>query len=119
MADDNSEDQPLDPAVERVRRRMVRLMAVSIGIMMTGLMAVLGAIVYKIGQTGSEDEIMVSQGGTIAGQGNIELNDGSAIVSSSLDGNRILLHIQTTGGDNALLVYSLTEGRVIARIAVK
>ena len=53
---DLDEEKPLDPAVERVRRRMLRLMVISIGIMMTGLMAVLGAIVYKIGSYGEEAE---------------------------------------------------------------
>ena len=48
LADNNGdEDKPLDPMVENVRRRMMRLMVVSIGIMMIGLMAVLGSIVYK------------------------------------------------------------------------
>jgi len=51
---DTDEEQPLDPAMERVRRKMVRLMVISIGIMMVGLMAVLGAIVYKIGGSGEQ-----------------------------------------------------------------
>ena len=46
----DGEEQPLDPAMERVRRKMIRLLAVSIGIMVIGLMAVLAAIVYKINQ---------------------------------------------------------------------
>ena len=33
--DDN--EKPLDPATEKVRRKMVRLLAVSIGVMMMGL----------------------------------------------------------------------------------
>ena len=46
-ADDFDDDKPLDPAMEKVRRKLARLMAVSIGIMLVGLMAVLGAVVYK------------------------------------------------------------------------
>ncbi len=52
--DIDAEEQPLDPAMERVRRKMIRLLAVSIGIMVIGLMAVLAAIVYKINQPVSE-----------------------------------------------------------------
>ena len=48
--DIDGDEQPLDPAMERVRRKMIRLLAVSIGIMVIGLMAVLAAIVYKISQ---------------------------------------------------------------------
>ena len=46
----SDEEEPLDPAVEAVRVKMVRLLAVSGGIMMLGLMAVLLAIVYKVNQ---------------------------------------------------------------------
>ena len=47
----NQEDEPLDPAVEAIRVKMVRLLAISGGIMMLGLMAVLFGIVYKINQS--------------------------------------------------------------------
>jgi hypothetical protein len=48
--EDDLEEKPLDPEMEKVRRKMVRLLAVSIGIMFIGLMTVLGAIVYKFTQ---------------------------------------------------------------------
>ena len=50
----NDDDAPLDPAVERVRRKVMRLMGISVAIMMVGLMAVIGAIFYKISSSGSE-----------------------------------------------------------------
>ena len=48
------DEKPLDPAMENVRKKMVRLLAISLGVMMVGLMAVLGAIVYKISGGGKE-----------------------------------------------------------------
>ena len=51
--EDDLDEKPLDPEMEKVRRKMVRLLAVSIGIMFIGLMTVLGAIVYKF--TSSDD----------------------------------------------------------------
>lgn len=117
---DLEEEKPLDPAVERVRRRMLRLMVISIGIMMTGLMAVLGAIVYKIGSYGEEAEAVApAPMGTIASEGSINLDGGAAIISSSLDGDNILLRIRESDGAGALWIYSLTEGRVVARIAIE
>lgn len=117
---DLDEEKPLDPAVERVRRRMLRLMVISIGIMMTGLMAVLGAIVYKIGSYGEEVEAVApAPVGTIASEGSINLDAGAAIISSSLDGDNILLRIREGDGAGALWIYSLTEGRVVARIAIE
>ena len=43
-----AEDEPLDPAVERVRAKLARLLAVSIGIMFVSVFAVLAAIVWKL-----------------------------------------------------------------------
>src|SRR6478735_1566643 len=47
---ETEEDAPLDPAAERLRRKLVRLLLVSGGIMMLGFIAVFAAIVYKVGK---------------------------------------------------------------------
>ncbi len=44
---DEQDEKPLDPVLERVRRKMIRLQLVSAGVMVVALMAVLIAIVYK------------------------------------------------------------------------
>ena len=49
---DTDDDAPLDPAAERLRRKLVRLLLVSGGIMMLGLIAVFAAIVYKLSERG-------------------------------------------------------------------
>jgi hypothetical protein len=41
------EDKPLDPAVDRVRRKLVRFMAINLGLLFLALMAVVLAIVYR------------------------------------------------------------------------
>ena len=123
--DDNDVDKPLDPAVERVRRKMMRLMLISIGIMMIGLMAVLGAIVYKIGNR--DESVKAPPVATQSGSGvpvepgfagRIDLPDGSRIVSTALDGDNILLHVTIPGQGEKLLVYSLGEDRIIATVTV-
>ncbi|MDK1478005.1 hypothetical protein QN226_04685, partial [Sinorhizobium sp. 6-117] len=50
---DEQEEKPLDPAMENVRRKMVRLQLVSAGVMLVMLMAVLGTIVYKVNRQNS------------------------------------------------------------------
>jgi hypothetical protein len=40
-------DEQLDPATERVRRKLVRFMAINLGILFVALMAVVIAIVYR------------------------------------------------------------------------
>ena len=46
---DDDEDKPLDPAVEQVRRKLVRFVAINLGLLFIALMAVVGALVYKSG----------------------------------------------------------------------
>lgn len=122
---DIDEEKPLDPAVERVRRKMMRLMLISIGIMMVGLMAVLGAIVYKISARSEAAKQAPGAASGISGvpvepgfAGRIDLPDGSQIISTALDGGNILLHVRIPDQGERLLVYSLGEDRVIATVTV-
>ncbi len=50
---DVDDEKPLDPATEKVRKKLVKFSAVFMGLNMVALMAVLGAIVYKIGGYGA------------------------------------------------------------------
>ena len=115
------EEKPLDPATERVRKKMVRLLAISIGVMMIGLMAVLGAVVYKI--NGKPDESVAAAPGAKVPiepgfEGRIDLPEGAEIVSASLDGTNILLTIRLAGAGSQLLVYSISGDRILARVAI-
>jgi hypothetical protein len=44
------QDTELDPAMERVRRKLTRLLAVSAGIMGLGFVAVLVAVIYRVSE---------------------------------------------------------------------
>lgn len=130
------EDKPLDPATEKVRRKMVRLLAVSIGVMMVGLMAVLGAIVYKLGQT-EEPEVASSKAGaapvaaasqlvvpeTVTAEnmltGEIGLPSGAKLTSSSLDGDRVLLTVQLSDGSTELHIFDLVSGQIFVQLRVR
>ncbi|GIL01989.1 MAG: hypothetical protein BroJett030_18880 [Alphaproteobacteria bacterium] len=121
MAVNDEDDKPLDPAVERVRRKMVRLMAVSIGIMMAGLMAVLLTIVYKVTARQDGGRTATPEPGLAAptAEGRIELPAGARILSSDLDGGHILIRLRLAEGAERLMVYSLGEGRIIATVAIE
>ncbi|WP_157016500.1 fimbrial protein [Mesorhizobium xinjiangense] len=117
--DRDGEEKPLDPAMERVRRKMVRLLVISIGIMMVGLMAVLAAIVYK---AASGDEapaqapaaIPVTPGEGIA-QGTIRLPQGARVVSQSVAGGAISLNVELEDGGRAILIYDMAADRIVGR----
>ena len=97
----HEEDEPLDPAVEAVRRKMVRLLAVSGGIMMLGLMAVLAAIVYKI-----NDNSDPAQPVTVVEKTNtLKVPKGAQVQSTTVVNNSITLTLKLADGSTLIRVY--------------
>ena len=126
-ASDINENEPLDPAVERVRRKMMRLMGISVAIMMIGLMAVIGAIFYKISGGGKKKPTATITSESTPNKtidltsdivGNIKLPVGSKLLSAKMDAGRILITIDTGNNTSALWVYDLAANGVIAKISV-
>lgn len=119
---ENEEEKPLDPATERVRRKMVRLLLVSIGIMMIGLMAVLGAVVYKIGNTPSDGSAEAVNSGVPVEpgtEGTVDLPQGAEVISAALDGDNVMLQLRLADGGRQLVIHSLSRNRIIARLALE
>lgn len=120
--DMDGEEQPLDPTMERVRRKMIRLLAVSIGIMVVGLMAVLAAIVYKINQP--IGEVARPAAPAVPGQPlsdaldgeAITLDPGTRILSHNLSGGQLSLETRLVDGTRQILIYDIATKRVVARI---
>ena len=108
MTDLPDDEAPLDPATERLRRKMVRLLAVAIGTMLIGVMAVLGAVVYKVNQTraplATEEAIALA------------LPAGSTIEDIALDGGEALLRL--SGGPDALVRVDLATGTITGRYRI-
>ena len=121
--DGKDEDEtPLDPVMENVRKKMVRLLLTSLGIMMVGLMAVLGAIVYKI-NSGSDQAPAAarteipSDSALISGA--IILPKGAWVNGQSLSGGRISLDVTLAGGAREIVVYDMAAQKIVARFALK
>lgn len=114
------EDAPLDPVMERVRKKMVRLLVISIGIMVIGLMAVLGAIVYKIGN--QDDEAPVASEprapGAVA-ESLVELAEGERTIRTFVAEDRLFVEIALAGGGRRIVVIDLDGGDISNRITVK
>lgn len=107
--DDIIDEKPLDPEVERIRARMVRLLAVSISIMFAGLMAVLIAIFYKMSndaQSRLPEQV-------------ISLPAGAEIIGEALGDGNIMLRVREANGMEYLLIRSLQSGEVVAKIIVE
>jgi hypothetical protein len=114
---DRDEEEPLDPAAERLRRKMVRLLIVSGGIMILGLIAVFAAVVYKLGMLGPSDTAATASKG-LSGASVVEapitLPPGARVVSAELDGSRALLTVEVDGA-SALVLIDLATGKTLGR----
>ncbi len=101
---------------------MARLLIVSGGIMMLGLIAVFAAIVYKLGMLGPDDTTGPGAAGAPFAAGAVEapiaLPAGARLVSADLDGNRALLTIDGPAGAASLVLVDLATGRVLGRYAL-
>jgi hypothetical protein len=116
------QEEPLDPAMEKIRRKMMLLILVSGGILFLCFMAVLGAIVYKVSQRPAAPAPAASAGGfsVPAGQplaATAELPAGFILQSVSGSGGQITF-FGTLNGTPKVLVFDLTAGRVIADVTV-
>ena len=116
------QEEPLDPAMERIRRKMVLLQLVSGGILFVCFMAVLAAVVYKVSQRPSTTEAVASSGGFSVPAGaaltaTAELPAGFQLQSTSLSGSQILFQGQLNGVAK-LLIFDLSARRIVADVTV-
>ena len=119
--DDQTEEKPLDPAVERVRRKLVRFIAINLGILLLALMAVVAALVYRATrverQSASPAELQAPSGAAVYGE--IALPPGARIAGHTLSGNRLSLYVELAGGAHSILIYNMAEGRMVGRFDVR
>lgn len=118
---DEQEEKPLDPVMENVRRKMVRLQLVSAGIMGVMLMAVLAAIVYKVTQRAPEAPV-ASSGFSVPSEQPlaiaVALPAGFVVEDTSLSGNQILFYGRLADGQRKALVFDSSVGRIVADVTV-
>lgn len=109
---DEEEEKPLDPAVERVRKKLVRFVAINLGLLLIALMAVVAAIVYRSGTFAPTPARQSEMAGTI------RLPAGARIVSQSLSGDRIAFDVELADQRRAIIVYDLPSDTVVGRFEV-
>ena len=121
LPDDDDQEKPLDPAVEKVRRRLVRFIAINLGILFLALMAVVGALVYRATRVETPpkapSELQVPAG--TAAYGEISLPQGARVTGHALSGSRISLYVDLADGSRSIFVYDMAEGRMVGRFDIK
>lgn len=118
-ANNSEEEQPLDPAAERVRRKLVRFMGINLAILFIAVMAVVAALVYK--SMSSDDNRGASQSAMPAGEirsSRITLPTGTQILSHAVSGNRLTLHLRNANGDESIEIHDLGEGRSLGSVEI-
>ena len=120
---ETEEEKPLDPEMEKVRRKMVRLLAVSLGVMFIGVMAVLVGVVYKVMET-PEEEQTASTGVLTVPTGEslevkVKLPQGFIINDVSLDGSRVLFFGENTDGSRSAYIFDVQSLSLVAQIAIE
>lgn len=119
----NDDEKPLDPAVERVRRRLIRFMVINLGILFVAFAVVLGAIIYKLSfapkKAAEQVRAVQVPNGNEPITATIPLPAGARLLSSSLSGNRALLTVELTDKSQTLIFYDLEAGRIIGGYALK
>lgn len=104
------DDAPLDPAIERVRVKLARLMAVGIGTLLLGVVAVVAGVLYKAGQEPS------TPAGT--GEARVPLIAGASLADAALAPNGLLLRIAMPDGSVQLVVLDPATGAPRLRVSV-
>lgn len=124
--DNAEEDKPLDPAVERVRSKLIRFMIINLGILFIALMAVVVAIVYRMDRGPKSPSVAVSELPVPSQpfvtdqvvQGRIEIPPDARITSHSVSGNLLSIDLAHADGSREILVYDLATGRLASRVEI-
>ncbi len=117
------QDLPLDPAVERVRKKLMGLMIISVLITLFLILTVLFLIVYKVIATGSapkqtELSSSLSKNPHVIHY-TLSLPEKTQILSQSLSEHNIVLKILTPDGQTKFMIYNYHTGALVSVLSVE
>jgi hypothetical protein len=107
---DDDEDKPLDPAAERVRRKLVRFMLVNLALLLTAVIVVMGAVVYKSARSPQASGALV--------EAEIVLPAGAKMVGHAFSQGTISIDAELADGSRAIFLYDVGAGKMVGRYPV-
>ena len=114
------DDQPLDPAMEKVRRKMIRLQIVSGAVMFISLMAVFGAVVYKA--VGPSKTATTATTNAVPSDAPVaataSLPQGFTIENVSFASGDMLFYGRLANGTRKALIFNVQAGRFVADVTI-
>lgn len=117
---DVEEEKPLDPAAERVRRKLVRFMGINLAILFAAVMAVVLAVVYQ-SLAPSDGAETASSPPVPSGEsfdGSIALPENAQVVSHGVSGNRLTLYLRNADGSEVIRIFDLDAGRSLGAVEI-
>jgi hypothetical protein len=116
----DEQEAPLDPAFEKVRRKMVRLLIISSSVIILGLMAVVYSIVYRVNRLPANPAATAAQDvAAPAAQQSIALPTGFVMESTAISGNRVLLFGTASDGKKRIVIHDIGTGKTVTEIELK
>ena len=119
---DEQDDKPLDPAMEKVRRKMIRLQIVSGLVMFISLMAVFGAVVYKAMGPSKSAATAASQSTQVPSEqplaATASLPQGFTIENVSFANGDMLFYGRLANGTRKALVFNVQTRRFVADVTI-
>ncbi|MEP0520072.1 MAG: hypothetical protein ABJO09_01870 [Hyphomicrobiales bacterium] len=118
----DDDEKPLDPAVERVRIKLRRLLMGSSLIMVLGFIAVFGALYYRITQTSESDETTTTQmsGAVSEIAATLALpSDLGSLVDVSLSRGQLVASFENGPDMYTILIINRSDGSIVERYEMK
>ncbi|HEY4191939.1 MAG TPA: fimbrial protein [Mesorhizobium sp.] len=119
---DETAEKPLDPGIEKVRQRLVRFIAINLGLLFLALMVVIVALVYKSRSAKAPPPALASEIPGAAAEpvaGDIVLPVGARVVSQALSGNRLSIDAELADGARAIFIYDIAERRMVGQFSIR
>lgn len=126
MTTEPSEDEEIQLGSTMTPRqvRILRIVVKAMGLMLVlGFGLVVGTIVYQASQLGKTEndakpEMVVVRSGSLMPDVTVPISRGSAVISMTLDGSRLAVHLKSPAGDEIAIV-DLASGKVVSRVKLK
>jgi len=112
------EEEPLDPTLMRVQARLRRLMLIAGLTLGLGILAVLGAMLYRINGLGTTARPLAAGAAVAVDLAAAGLPPDARLVSSVLDGDRLALTYESAAG-NEVLIVDVRSAVVVGRLILK
>lgn len=111
----DQDEKPLDPAAERVRQKLVRFMAINLGILFFAVMVVIAAVVYRSWTTPEATADMQPTPIGETTKAPLVIPAGARVISQSIANGRLSLQVALEPQGEAILVYELPSGRLVGQ----